>query len=195
MTTNTTPWEYEAHVTDEWQTDTMVVQVRQMHRGHTAAIGQVLEDRDGVPVMTFRRLPDNYDGREHLVPTPGIRLPHDVAVKIARAILTDAGKDADEVERLKAELATLQQGYNALDGDLAMAQANVAFLSTQVEHLERLVEAKDAHLEREARVATLGLREAEREQAEADVRLAQRLHPARWATGDTFTQRVDFQAE
>lgn len=180
---------YQAHVTDEWQTDTMVVQVRQVTEGdHTMAIGQVLEDVDGMPVMQFQP----YNPREQhypadtMTPTPGIRIRHDVAVAMARAILTDAGKDADEVERLKGTLETVVADNAALSHEVAAQQARGDDLQNQVNALERLVEAKDAHLEREARVATLHVRVLEMGQADAEHEQAQRLHPARILQGGSL---------
>lgn len=180
--------DYQAHVTDEWERDTMVIQVRRLAtNGTTQAIAQVLEDTDGMPCIHWHQVdPNNYAGREHLVPTPGIRVPHDVAVAMARAILADAGKDADEVERLKGTLDTVVTDNAALTHEVAAQQARGDDLQNQVNALERLVEAKDAHLEREARVATLHVRVLEMGQADAEHEQAQRLHPARILQGGSL---------
>lgn len=86
---------YEAHITDDWQRDSQVIQVRQIaDNGATSAIGQVLEDTDGVPVLQFKHLPPDYyrDQDFTLEPTPGLRVRNDAAVAIARAILTGQGR-------------------------------------------------------------------------------------------------------
>lgn len=178
--TNHEPWEYQAHVTDDWERDSMVVQVRQMHRGHTSAIGQVLEDRDGMPVMDFRRLTDaQHEGREHLIPTPGIRLRHDVAVAMARAILTEAGKDADEVERLKGQVENQRETIQNLSAALDEARAAVAYNAVQVEGMERLVETLTHSADREARSADHFHEMLEHQRREDRHEQDRRHHPSR----------------
>lgn len=170
---------YEAHVTDEWQTDTSVIQVRwNATNGNTQAIAYMAEDRDGMAALQWHHIDPNTMGREHLDPTPGLRLPHDVAIAMARAILTEAGKDADEVERLKALTETLADECRTAQTALHAAGLQAGDLERQVEALERLVEAKDAHLEREARVATLHVREYEQDVAEGDRAMSRIDHPS-----------------
>lgn len=172
---------YQVHVTDEWQTDTMVVQVRQVSETtqHTQAIGQVLEDRDGMPVMEFRPLNDDqHEGREHLIPTPGIRLRHDVAVAMARAILTDAGKDADEVERLKGTLDTVVADNAALSHEVAAQQARGDDLQNQVNLQERLIQTLEAAADREARVADHFNESLEHDRRDQRHEQARRHHPS-----------------
>lgn len=192
-------YRYQAHVTDEWQTDTMVVQVRMIGPAdHTMAIGQVIEDtKDGMPALTFQPLPDRAQesSQDHLAPTPGIRLRHDVAVAMARAILTEAGKDADEVERLNHLVVNLQGRIAALNGSIVSMEGTNARLAKEVEMLELLVEAKDAHLEREARLATLTIRDLERDATEDDVAQARRLHPARILRGDDRADATKITAQ
>lgn len=176
--TNHEPWEYQTHITDEWERDTMVVQVRQIHRGHTSAIGQVLEDRDGMAVMDFRRLPDTYDGREHLEPTPGIRLRHDVAVSMARAILTEAGRDADRVEELERTLADVEMRAHESAVEVQRQMARADDLQNQVTLLERLVATTEAHADREARVADHFHESLEHQRRDDRHDQARRHHPA-----------------
>jgi hypothetical protein len=175
---------FQAHVTDEWETDTMVIQVRQLATNDTTqAIAYMAEDTDGMATLAWHQIdPRNYEGREHLVPTPGVRIRHDVAVAMARAILTDAGKDADEVERLKAEVADLEGDKAVLlrDCDTLTSQRDQA--RREVEMLELLVEAKDAHLEREARTSDHFHESLEHERREQRHDQGRRHHPARRVT-------------
>lgn len=170
---------FQAHVTDEWETDTMVIQVRQLATNDTTqAVAYLAEDRDGMATVMWHQIDYRQDGREHLSPTPGLRVRHDVAVAMARAILTDAGKDADEVERLKAALEEAEDRAEALNRDAERQHAKAARLEREVEMLELLVEAKDAHLEREARTATVFVRGLEMHQGTAEVEAERANHPA-----------------
>jgi hypothetical protein len=174
---------YEAHVTDEWQRDTMVIQTRRLaSNGNTQAIAYFAEDADGMATLSWHRIDPAKGGQEHLVPTPGVRIPHDVAVAMARAILTDAGKDADEVERLKDLVDNLQGRITALGVTVEEVRAARDLYKREVEMLELLVEAKDAHLEREARTATVFVRGLEMTQGTAEVEAERANHPAYSAT-------------
>lgn len=180
MATAKTP-RYEAHITDEWERDTAVIQVRKVtHTGHTIAVGQVAEDRDGMPFMYFQAMtPEQIDGREHLVPTPGIRLPHEVATLMARAILTDAGKDADEVERLKAQVETMAEVVSHQERTILGLEAERDTLRHVNDLQALLVEAKDAHLEREVRTANHFHTTVEHDRRAEDFTQAMVHHPAR----------------
>lgn len=170
---------YQAHVTDEWQRDTMVVQVRQLATNDTTqAIAYMAEDTDGMATLHWHPVDPSRGGREHLDPTPGVRIPHDVAVAMARAILTDAGKDADEVERLRGNLEKAHAAIAAAERRITDVTAERDLAQAEVRSLELLVEAKDAHLEREARVATLHVRVLEMGQSDAEHEQARRHHPA-----------------
>lgn len=171
---------YQAHVTDEWQTDTMVIQVRRLaHNDTTQAVAYLAEDRDGMATVMWHHIDMNRDGREHLDPTPGVRIPHDVAVAMARAILTEAGKDADEVERLKGQVENQRETIQNLGTALDAATAERDRLATQVEGMERLTQVLEHAADREARTATVFIRGLEMHQGTAEVEAERANHPAR----------------
>lgn len=154
---------YEAHATDEWQRDCLVLQVRQVtDTGYTMALGQVLEDLDEMPTLTFRPLAPGEQGDPtlHHVPTPGIRLHREAAIAMAQEVIRATGAPSDP-----SRVAALQQENDALAADLRETSQALTMTNLERDHLRNLnqalvdlLEAKDAHLEREARTATVFVR-------------------------------------
>lgn len=164
---------YQAHATEEWQRDTLVIQVRRLaHNDTTNSIGQVLEDTDEVPTMLFRPLmpQQERDGIRDMTPTPGIRLPREAAIALAQEVLkaTGAPSDPSETAALQEAYLLSQDRVAELEREATEHAASAYRLAMEVEHLERLVAATEAHLEREARVSTVFVRGMETAQNETE---------------------------
>lgn len=174
---------YEAHATDEWQRDTLVIQVRRVtDTGRTAALAQVLEDLDEMPAMMFEPYTEEQArGQESVCPTPGIRMPREAAIALAQEVIraTGAPSDPSEVARLQETVDQLTEERRVLLGDCDRLTAQRDMARRDVDMLELLVEARDAHLEREARLGTVFLRGLEMEQGKAEVAAERENHPAR----------------
>jgi hypothetical protein len=176
----------KVHITDDWQRDSLVLQARQTQGedGPTVALAYAREDVDGTPVLTMQPLTlaeMNARGVTHTEGNvPGLRVRWDVAVAIAQAVIGHTKAPADP-----SELQAVQNLYEATEARLDQTLADLERVTLErdaardsVVHLERLVEAKEAHLEREARTADHFHRPVETEQAKAEVETARDLHPA-----------------
>lgn len=164
---------YQAHATDEWQRDTLVIQVRRLaHNDTTNSIGQVLEDTDGIPTILFRPLHPAQErgGIRDMTPTPGIRLPREAAIALAQEVLkaTGAPSDPSETADLQEAFLLSQDRVTELEREAADHAASAYRLAMEVEHLERTLAATEAHLEREARTATVFVRGLEGAQNETE---------------------------
>lgn len=150
--------QYETHVTDEWQRNTLVIQVRAItDRGHTHGVAQAVEDTDTMGTLRIHPLAlDEHEGIQTVTPTPGLRLPWDMAVSIAQAVIAKTGAPADP-----GEAQTLKDENDALVADLRETDQELASVYGERDRWEVLCIAKDeqietlkAHLDREARTAT-----------------------------------------
>lgn len=133
--------QYETHVTYEWQRNTLVIQVRAItDRGHTHGVAQAVEDTDTMGTLRIHPLAlDEHEGIQTVTPTPGLRLPWDMAVSIAQAVIAKTKALADP-----SETARLQETVD-LDPALVGIQDRVNVMLGRYAH-GRLRPVEDAHL-------------------------------------------------
>lgn len=164
--------EYETHVTDEWQRNTLVIQVRAVtDRGHTHGVAQAVEDTDTMGTLRIHPLAlDEHEGIQTVTPTPGLRLPWDMAVSIAQAVIakTKAPADPSQMADLQEQLADERDAHLETEQELASVYGERDRWEVLCIAKDEQIETLKAHLDREARTATHLHRTLEHGQNEAE---------------------------
>lgn len=150
------PDDLQVFIQDDWQRDALVIQVRGPQPFGGVALGYAMEDMDGQPTLVMTPLTQDQVNAPHPPnPPSGLRMRHDMAVKVAQALIahTKAPADPSEVAELQVRVANQRETIRNMDAATERLTAERDAARAEVVSLERLLEATQAHLDREARTA------------------------------------------